>query len=84
MIFHNSYISSIQSPHLFLLEGFLCRLLGNIVWSVRGVRSRCNTLESKHCYGNSNVKVRLYSLLLDIYCMYLSSMTEKKPSDPEL
>ena len=48
------------------------------------VRSRCNTLESKLCYGNSNVKVRLYSLLFDSYCMYVFSITEKKPTVSEL
>ena len=82
MIFHNSYISSIQSPNLFLLVGFLCRLLGNRVWPVRGVHSRCNTLESKRCYGNSNVKVRLYSLLFEICCMDLFSVIEKKQLTP--
>ena len=71
-------MSSIQSPNLFLLVGFLCRLLGNRFWPVKGVRSRCNTLEFKRCYGNSNVKVRLYSLLFDIYCMHLFRVTEKK------
>ena len=59
-------MSSIQSPNLFLLVAFFCRLLGNRVWPVKGVRSRCNTLQSKRCHGNSNaVKVRLYSLLFD-------------------
>ena len=48
------------------------------------VRSRCNTLESKCGYGNSNVKVRHYSLLFDSYFMYIFSMTEKKPTESEL
>ena len=58
MIFHNIYISSIETPNLFLLGGFLCRLLGNKVWHVRGVCSRCYTLQSKRCYGISNVKLK--------------------------
>ena len=84
MIFHKSNISTIQSPNLFLLVGFLGRLLGNRVWPVRGVRSRCNTPESKRCYGNSNVKVGLYSLLFELFCMYHITVSEKKPTDPEL
>ena len=48
------------------------------------VCSRCNTLESKRCYANSNVKERHYSLLFDSYCMYIFSMTEKKPAESEL
>ena len=48
------------------------------------VRSRCSTIKFKRCCGNNNVKVKLYSLLLDIYCIYLFSVTEKKPTDPEL
>ena len=77
-------MSSIQSTNLFLLIGFWHRLLGNRVWPVKGVLSRCNTLKSKRCYGNNNLKVRLYSLSFDIYCMYLFSVTEKKLTDPEL
>ena len=75
-------MSSIQSRNLFLFVGFLYRLLGNGIWPVRGVRLRCSTIKSKRCYGNNYVKVKLYSLLLDIYCIYLFSMTEKKPTDP--
>ena len=70
-------MSSIQSRNLYLYVGFLYRLLGNGIWPVRGVRSRCGTLKSKRCYGNNNLKVKLYSLLLDIYCIYLFSVTEK-------
>ena len=77
-------MSSIQSHNLFLFVGFSYRLLGNGIWPVRGVRSRCSTIKSKRSYGNNNVKVKLYSLLLDIYCIYLFSVTEKKPTDPEL
>ena len=77
-------MSSIQSHNLFLFVGFLYRLLGNGIWPVRGVRSCCSTIKSKRCYGNNNVKVKLYSLLLDIYCIYLFSVTEKKTTDPEL
>ena len=70
-------MSFLQSPISFLLGGFLYRLLGNRVWTVKGVCSCCNTLKSKCCYGNNNVKVRFYSLLsFDIYCMYLFSVTE--------
>ena len=60
-------MSSIQSHNLFLFVGFLYRLLGNGIWPVRGLRSHCSTIKSKRCYGNNNVKVKLYSLLLDIY-----------------
>ena len=60
-------MSSIQSSNLCLFVGFLYRLLGNGIWPVRGVRSRCSTIKSKRCYGNNYVKVNLYSLLLDIY-----------------
>ena len=72
-------MSSIQSCNLFLFVGFLYRLLGNGIWPVRGVRSRCSTIKSKRCYGNIKLK-----LLLDIYCIYLFSVTEKKAIDPEL
>ena len=77
-------MSSIQSPNSFRSVGFLYRLLGNRVWPVRGVRSRFNTLKSKRCYGNNNLKVRLKSLPFDNYCMYISIVTEKKLTDPEL
>ena len=76
-------MSSIQSRNLFLLVGFLYRLLGNGIWPVRGVRSRCSTIKSKRCYGNNNVKLKLYSLLVEIYCIDLFSVTEKKPTDPD-
>ena len=49
-----------------------------------GVRSRCDTSKSKHCYGNSCVKARLYLLSSDIFNMYLLSDTEQKPTDPKL
>ena len=77
-------MSSIKSLNLFLLVGVLYRLLGNGIWPVKGVCSRCKTFKSKSCYGNKNVKVRLYSLLFDIFRMYLFSVTEKKTIDPEL
>ena len=77
-------MSSIQSRNLFLFVGFLYRLLGNGIWPVRGVRSRCSTIISKRCYGNNNVRVKRNSLLLDVYCIYLFSVTKKKPTDPEL
>ena len=77
-------MSYIQSHNLFLFICFLYRLLGNGIWPVRGVRSRCSTIKSKRCYGNNYVKVKLNSLLLDIYCIYLFSVTEKKLTDPEL
>ena len=77
-------MSYIQSHNLFLSICFLYRLLGNGIWPVRGVHSRCSTIKSKRCYGNNYVKVKLYSLLLDIYCIYLFSVTEKKLTDPEL
>ena len=77
-------MSFIQSRNLFLFVGFLYRLLGNGIWPVRGMLSRCSTIKSKGCYGNNNVKVKLYSLLLDICCIYLFGVTEKKPTDPEL
>ena len=77
-------MSSIQLRNLILFVGFLYRLLGNGTRPVRGVRSRCSTIKSKRCYGNNNKKVKLKSLLLDIYCIYLFSVTEKKPTDPEL
>ena len=77
-------MSSIQSRNLFLFVGFLYRLLGNEIWPVRGVRSRCSTIKSKRCYGNNNVEVEFYSPILDRYCIYLFSVTEKKPTDPEL
>ena len=41
-------------------------------------------IKPKHCYGNTNIKGTLYSLSFDIYRMYLFSVAEKKPSDPEL
>ena len=59
-------MSSIQSPNLFLLVGFLYWLLSNRIWPVKGMRSRCNTFKSKRCYGNNNATVRLYSLSFDI------------------
>ena len=62
-------MSSIQSRNLFLFVCFLYRLLGNGIWPVRGVRSRCSTIKSKRCYENNYVKAKLYSLLLDIYCI---------------
>ena len=79
-------MSSIQSRNLFLFVGFKYRLQGNGIRSVRGVHSRCSTIKSKRCYGNNNVKVKVYSLLLYIYiyCIYLFSVTEKKPNYPEL
>ena len=77
-------MSSVKSHNLFLFVGFLYRLLGNGIWPVRGVRSCCSANKSTRCYGNNSVKVKLYSLLLDIYCTYLFSVTEKKPTDPEL
>ena len=77
-------MSSIQSPNLFLLVGFLFSLLGNIIWPVKRVRSRYNTYKSKCCHGHNNGTVRFYSLLFDIYRMYLFSVPEKKPTDPEL
>ena len=55
-------MSSIQSRNLFSV-GFWYRLLGNGIWPVRGVPSRCSTIKSKRCYGNNNVKVKLNSLL---------------------
>ena len=36
------------------------------------------------CVAMETVMLRLYSLLFDIHCMYLFSVTEKKPVDPEL
>ena len=75
---------SIQSPNSFWLVGFLYRLLGNRVWPVRGVRSRFNTIKSKRCYGNNNLKVRLKSLSFDNYCMYIFIGTENKLTGPEL
>ena len=77
-------MSSIQSPNSFWLVGFLYRLLGNRVWPVRGVRSRFNTLKCKRCYGNNSLKVRLWSLSLDNYRMYIFGETEKILIDPEL
>ena len=50
----------------------------------QGVRSRCGTSYSKRCYGNSNVKARLYSLSSDMLNMYLFSVTEQKPTGPKL
>ena len=41
---YNSYMSSIQSPNLFLLVAFSCRLLSNRVWPVKRVRSNCDAL----------------------------------------
>ena len=46
--------------------------------------SRCDIFKSKRCYGNSNVKARLYLLSFDIFKMYLFSDTEQKPTDPKL
>ena len=43
-----------------------------------------NTSISKRCYGNNNVKVMFYSLAFGTYCMYLFSVTEKKPNGPKL
>ena len=77
-------MSSIKSPNLFLLVGFLLRLLSNKIWPVKGVRLRCDTSRSKRCYGNSNVKARLYSLAPDIFNMYLFSVTKQKPTDPKV
>ena len=48
------------------------------------VRSRCDASNSKRCYGNSNVKARLYSLSSDIFNMYLFSVIEQKPTEPKL
>ena len=67
-----------------MLLDVLYWLLGNIIRPVKGVRSRCETSKSKRCYGNSNVKARLYSLSFDIYNMYPISVTEQKPTDPKL
>ena len=71
-----------QSPNLFFFVGR--RFVPVARQATEYGLSRCKTLESNRCYGNSNVKVRLYSLLFDIYCMYLFSVPEKKPTDPEL
>ena len=75
---------SIQSSNLFLLVGSLSRLLGNRTRPVTGVRSRCNTLKSKHCHGNNNVTASLYSLSFDIDCMYLFSVAAQILTYPEL
>ena len=75
-------MSSIQSRNLFLFVGFLYRLLGNGIWPVRGVCSRCSTIKSERCYGNNNVKVELYSLVLDIYCIYIFGVTESNQLTP--
>ena len=48
------------------------------------VRSHCDTSKSKRCYGNSNLKARLYSLSSDIFNMYLFSVTEQKPTGPKI
>ena len=77
-------MSYIQSPNSFWSVGFLYRLLGKRVWPVRGVRLRFNTLKSKRCYGNNNLKVRLKSLSFDNYCMYIFIVTKTKLTDPEL
>ena len=74
---------SIQLPNLFLLVGFLKRLLGNRIRTVKGVRSRCDTSKTKRCFGNSNVKAWLYSLPSDIYNMYLFSVKKQKSTDPK-
>ena len=42
------------------------------------------TSNSKRCYGNSNVKARLFSLSSDILNMYLFSFTEQKATEPKL
>ena len=75
-------MSSIQSRNLFLFVGFLYRFLGNGIWLVRAVRSRCSTIISKRCYGNNNVRVKRNSLLLDIYCIYLFSVTKRNQLTP--
>ena len=77
-------MSSIQSSNLFLLVGALSRLIGNRTRPVNGVRSCCNTLKSKRCHGNNNVKASLYSLSFDMYCMYLFSEAAQKLNFPEL
>ena len=82
MIFHRSYISSIQLPNLYKLVGFEYWLLGNRTWSVEQVRSLCNTSKSKRCHGNNNANAMLHSLSFDTYYMNLLSATEKKTTDP--
>ena len=76
-------MSSIQSPNLFLLVGFLQRLLGNRIRPVKGVRSSCDTSKTRRCYGNSSVKARPYSLSSDIFNMYIFSVKEQKQTDPK-
>ena len=61
-----------------MLVGFLCRLLGNRVCPVKGVRSRCNALEFKRCYGKSNVKVRMYTMLFYIYLLHVTIQFNRK------
>ena len=77
---------SIQSTYSFLLVGFLYWLLGNRIWPVKWVCSRCNAsnLKSKRSYGNNNGKIKLYLLLFEFYNMYLFNVSEKKPTDPKL
>ena len=83
MIFHRSYMSSIQKTNLYLLVDFIYWSLGNRTWPVERVRSRCNTSISKRCHGNDNTNVMLHSLSFDTYYMYLLSAIEKKTSDPK-
>ena len=77
-------MSSFQSSNLFLLVGSVSRLLRNRTRPVKEVRSRCNTLKSKHCHGNNNIKVSLFSLPFDMYYMYLFSVAAQKLTYPEL
>ena len=43
-----------------------------------------DTSYSKRCYGNSNVKPRLYSLSSDIFNMCVFCVTEQKRTDPNV
>ena len=78
-------MSSIQSTNLYKLVGSMNRILGNRVKHVKGVRPCCNALTNlRVAIGNNYVKVRLYSMSFDNYCMALFSVTEKEITDPEL
>ena len=71
-------MSFIKATNLFLLGGFFIQVARQQSMACQRVRSRCNTLKSKRCYGNNDVKESFYSLSFDIYCGYLFSVTEKK------
>ena len=47
----------------------------------RGAFTCCNTIKSKRCHGNSNVKLKLYSLLFDIHILHVLIQCDRKETN---